>query len=231
MYDIYTKPEFWRQAYGNYLDNEPLRIENSHSRLDLCAPHIPQSGRLLDLGCATGFFASVAAEKGFDVVGVDLSPDMIEFGRRQYGIELRVGTVEGCDFPPDSFDIVSMWGLDCHFYDFRSTFQQIVGWLKPGGCLLFAYQDYSHWIRWLFPKIKREPNVYYGFTRDSFVRLMRQLGMQIVMHRTSVEVTRIQRLVTNLKLRLTVPVVGQAKVRIPTPSYLIVVARKEAHSV
>lgn len=228
MYKIYTKPEYWAAAYGNYFENEPLRLENSQSRLDLCAPYIPKSGRLLDLGCATGFFAAVASKNGFDVVGVDINPDMIEFGRRQYGIDLRAGRVEDCDFCPTSFDIVSMWGLDCHFFDFRATFEKIVGWLKPGGCLLFAYQDYGHWIRWFFPKIKQEPNVYYGLTRESFVRLMRQLGMQIVMQRTSVEVTQLNRIIANLKIGLQLPIIGQTKVRIITPSYLLVVARKEA---
>jgi hypothetical protein len=94
--------------------------------------------------------------------------------------------------------------------------------------LLFAYQDYGHWIRWFFPKIKQEPNVYYGLTRESFVRLMRQLGMQIVMQRTSVEVTQLNRIIANLKIGLQLPIIGQTKVRIITPSYLLVVARKEA---
>jgi len=228
MYKIYTTPGYWRAAYRDYFDSEAIRAENSLLRFKLCERHMPQSGRLLDLGCATGFFAAVARDRGFDVIGVDLNPEMIEFGRQRYGIDLRVSTVEDCDFKPECFDVVSMWGLDCHFFDFRSTFSKIVGWLKPGGCILIAYQDYAHWIRLLLPKIKQEINIYYNFTQDSFARLMRQLGMQIVMQRTGIQVTQIHRITTSLKLGIDLPVLGDLKVRVPTPSYLIAVVRKEA---
>src|SRR5712691_890006 len=227
MYGIYTTPEYWSTAYRDYLASEPIRIENSILRFKLCEKHMPRSGRLLDLGCATGFFAAVAADRGFDVIGVDLNPEMINFGRRRYAIDLRVSRVEDCDFQSESFDIVSMWGLDCHFFDFRSTFSKIVSWLKPGGCILMGYQDYGHWIRLIFPKIKQEPNVYYNFTRDSFARLMRQLGMQIVMQRTGVQVTQVHRIISSLKLGVYLPVISDLKLRITTPSYLITVVRKE----
>src|SRR5262249_21880757 len=61
MYGIYTTPEYWRAAYRDYFDGEAIRTENGILRLGLCWPHMAQSGRLLDLGCATGFFAAVAA--------------------------------------------------------------------------------------------------------------------------------------------------------------------------
>jgi SAM-dependent methyltransferase len=228
MYKIYTTPEYWKTAYRDYFDGEAIRIENSNLRFRLCERHIPQFGRLLDLGCATGFFASVAAERGFDVTGVDLNPAMIEFGKQRYGIDLRVSRVEDCDFQPESIDVVSMWGLDSHFFDFRSTFTKIVGWLRPGGCILIAYQDYGHWIRVFLPKIKQEVNIYYNFTRDSFARFMRQLGMQIVLQRTGVQVTQIHRITTSLKLGISLPALAGMKVRVPTPSYLLAVVRKEA---
>jgi SAM-dependent methyltransferase len=179
------------------------------------------------LGCATGFFGAVAADRGFDVIGVDLNPEMIEFGRRRYGLDLRVNRVEDCEFQPDSFDVVSMWGLDCHFFDFRSTFSKIVSWLKPGGCILIGYQDYAHWIRLIFPTIKQEPNVYYNWTKDSFARFMRQLGMQIVMQRTGIQVSQVHRITSSLKLGIDFPALENLKIRIPTPSYLLAVVRKE----
>ena len=120
-----------------------------------------------------------------------------------------------------------MWSLDCHFFDFRSTFSKIVSWLKPGGCLLISYQDYAHWIRLILPRIKQEPNVYQNFTKDSFARFMRQLGMQIVMQRTGVQVTQVHRITSSLKLGMDFLALGDLKVRIPTPSYLLAVARKE----
>ena len=228
MYVVYTTPEYWQAAYRDYLAGESVRVENGRLRFDLCAPYVPRAGRLLDLACATGSFTAVAAARGYEVVGVDMNAELVQFGKERYGLDLRVSRVEDCDFPPSSFDVVSMWGLDCHFFDFRSTYAKIVGWLRPGGCIMIAYQDYGHWIRWLFPTIKQEPNAYYNFTRESFTRLMRQLGMEIVLHRTGRQVTQIHRITSSLKLGISLPVISDWKVRIPTPSYLLAVARKEA---
>ena len=89
MYPIYTTPEYWHTAYRDYLASESIRIDNSILRFNLCERHMPRSDSLLDLGCATGFFASVAADRGFDVIGVDLNPEMIEYGTRQYATRLK----------------------------------------------------------------------------------------------------------------------------------------------
>jgi SAM-dependent methyltransferase len=40
---------------------------------------LPERGRVLDLGCGTGLpYARILVEKGFDVLGVDLSGEMVE---------------------------------------------------------------------------------------------------------------------------------------------------------
>ncbi len=228
MYKIYTTREYWETGYNNYLSGESIRLENAERRLNLCASYLPGKGRLLDLACATGFFAHVAASHGYDAIGVDLNAEMIDFGRERYGLDLRISTIEDCDFDLGSFDVISMWGLDCHFFDFRSTFARIVGWLKPGGAILFSYQDYAHWIRLIFSRIKQDENVYYNFTRDSFGRLMRQLGMEIALQRTDVQIAEFHRVTRSLKLGSgMLSRFDSARIRIPTLSFLIVVAIKE----
>jgi hypothetical protein len=72
--------------------------------------------RLLDLGCGDGFWSGIFAEKGFEVVGVDLSEGGIEVARQRYtSIEFLVADAElQLPFPPGSFDIVFARGLS-HF--------------------------------------------------------------------------------------------------------------------
>src|SRR5262245_52813045 len=45
--------------------------------LRFCERHFPSPGRLLDLGCGTGRLLVPFAHRGFDVVGVDLSEEML----------------------------------------------------------------------------------------------------------------------------------------------------------
>jgi methylase of polypeptide subunit release factors len=44
---------------------------------------IPENGKILDLGCGTGVpYAFFLGKKDFDVLGVDLSPEMVKVASR-----------------------------------------------------------------------------------------------------------------------------------------------------
>jgi ubiquinone/menaquinone biosynthesis C-methylase UbiE len=67
--------------------------------------------QLLDVGCGAGYFAREMARRGARVIGVDISPRMIEHAQREeaatrLGIEYRVGDAAKLDalFPAESFD-------------------------------------------------------------------------------------------------------------------------------
>lgn len=67
----------------------------------------PQPGEcILDLGCGTAHLTNLIAESGAEVMGVDMSTDMIEQARSNYPA-LRFETADGIDLPFDSdFDAV-----------------------------------------------------------------------------------------------------------------------------
>jgi SAM-dependent methyltransferase len=49
-------------------------------------------GRILDLGCGGGDQAKLFAQKGYDVVGIDIAPPLIAYAREQFEREGLVGT-------------------------------------------------------------------------------------------------------------------------------------------
>ena len=78
---------FWDEASGEF-DAEPdLRDpavrEAWARRLRAWLPPAPAD--VLDLGCGTGSLALLAIEAGHRVVGVDLSPRMVELARARLG--------------------------------------------------------------------------------------------------------------------------------------------------
>ena len=90
-----------------------LRGEHRHYRsmvyqdyLRRIACHAP-GGRLLDVGCAHGFFLAEARRRGYVVVGVEAHPDMAGFARGA----LRLDVVEGLwsDVEPASklFEVIT----------------------------------------------------------------------------------------------------------------------------
>lgn len=228
MQVIYRSAGYWNEMnYGVYLDGEHIRLKNAARNWRFSSRFLPRSGRLLDVGCATGFFGAVARQNAYEVVGIDPAENLVDFGRKTYGLDLRTSTIEESFFEPGSFDVVSLWGTDSHFYDVRAGFTKIADWLRPSGHLIFSYQNYAHWIRFFFPRIKQAANVYYNLTKLSCHLLMQQLGFDILAERTAIQTTQLHRLVSTLGLPPTRwPRLESLKITLPTISYKIVVARK-----
>ena len=109
----------------------------------------------------------------------------------------------------------------------RGAFSKIVTLLKPGGHLVFSYQDYAHWIRLLFPKIKQNINVYYNFTRRSLRLFLSQLDLRLVSERMEMQVTQFHRITRTLRIGQTLlSRWDDVQLRVPTLSYYAVVAEK-----
>src|SRR5258706_13355039 len=71
------------KIYGNYYNawglaenaalTEQMKKATFARIISLVSATLPPGGKVLDLGCASGFFLSLAEEKGFDPYGVELS--------------------------------------------------------------------------------------------------------------------------------------------------------------
>jgi len=80
---------------------------------------VPPDGRLprlLDLGCGPGllldYLAATGREAAIDYEGIDLSPAMIELGRRRWPDRVfNARDIVADPLPPESFDVVVMNGV------------------------------------------------------------------------------------------------------------------------
>jgi SAM-dependent methyltransferase len=98
---------------------------------------------VLDVACGTGNAAIRAAQAGGRVVGVDLTPELFEAGRRNAAaadvvVDWREGDAEALPFDDASFDVVlSVFG--CMFAPrHQVTADELVRVLRPGGRLAVA---------------------------------------------------------------------------------------------
>lgn len=98
-------------------------------------PNSPKS--LLDIGSASGFFLESAKEKGWDVLGIELSPPAVEFSRSR-GLNILQETFEEIDFGPRKFSAITMFDVLEHLSNPKETIEKIKKVLIPGG-LLYIY--------------------------------------------------------------------------------------------
>jgi SAM-dependent methyltransferase len=110
---------------------------------------------VLDLGCGNGLPATKAAAASYKVLGVDVSPRMIELARRNVPeADFRVSSIERLSFPEKSFAAVLAFYLFDHIPrdQLGDLLARIYGWLRPGGRFLatFEVQDepgrFASWL-------------------------------------------------------------------------------------
>lgn len=71
----------------------------------------PRRGqKLLEIGCGTGLFLHVFWESGFEVYGMDSSPQMLSIARGRMGrnAELQVGQAEHLPYEDNEFDFAAL---------------------------------------------------------------------------------------------------------------------------
>ena len=82
---------------------------------------IKKTGKVLDIGCGYGYFLAACRNYGYDVHGLDLSEWASQHATRKLGIPINVGPMNEMEFPPQYFDIITMWHFLEHAPDPRKA--------------------------------------------------------------------------------------------------------------
>jgi SAM-dependent methyltransferase len=95
------------------------------------------SVKLLDIGCGSGLFCSLAAKKGTEVTGIDATEAMIARAKVKVpGAKFSVGEMEELPFEDGSFDVVCGFNSFQYAADTKNAFNEAKRVLKPGGKLV-----------------------------------------------------------------------------------------------
>lgn len=101
-------------------------------------PKFSAPGKVLDLGCGSGWFLREMREAGWDVHGVEINTAAAELGRRTAGLNIFPGTVQEAQFPSQFFDYVRSNHSFEHISRPGETLDEIHRILRPGGKLLIG---------------------------------------------------------------------------------------------
>jgi ubiquinone/menaquinone biosynthesis C-methylase UbiE len=141
-HDVYSK--------GKQLNNWPF-TDIIPDILSVTSGKDRETLRFLEIGCGAGNNLWFAAEAGFSVAGIDISPTAINHSRERLSLlghescDLKVGHIAHLPWPDEYFDIVLDRGTltMTSYADIRACVSEVLRVLRPGGCML-GYSLFGH---------------------------------------------------------------------------------------
>lgn len=143
---------YWEKRSQDFLEHKRAELHSSMAERWLyeIKKQIPRDRtlRILDVGCGAGFFSVLLAKEGYQVTGVDLTPDMVENARilaseEKTACEFLVMDAENLRFEDESFDVVISRNLTWTLPDVKRAYREWVRVLKKGGTLLNFDANYG----------------------------------------------------------------------------------------
>lgn len=133
---IYHEGYFKGGIYRDYIGEEHVRTKLFEEKFDLVREHLPERGRLLDVGCAAGFFLKVARDHNYQTYGVEISQYASNYARDVLKLNVITGNFLDTHLPERFFDIVTMWDVLEHFSDPLQALTKAREALNKSGTLL-----------------------------------------------------------------------------------------------
>ncbi|MBW9147802.1 class I SAM-dependent methyltransferase [Clostridium sp. CM028] len=129
------------EHYFKYVDTKPFNAYYERPATVSMLTDV-KGKKVLDAGCAAGWYTKLLLDKGASVIALDFSPNMIEMTKRRVGNKakiIRADLNEPLDFIDDESIDVILSSLTLHYIKnwevVMSEFNRI---LKKGGQLVFS---------------------------------------------------------------------------------------------
>lgn len=149
-----------------------LRPDAMRERRALCGT----GERVLDVGCADGGFLQYMSEDGWEVLGVEVSPEAAAWGGADRGVTIINSPLTEADLPREHFDVVTFWASLEHVHEPLAYLEVARRVLRRGGRAIILLQNFAS------PTVRRlhwgldPPRHLYHFTPSTLTQALRRTG-------------------------------------------------------
>jgi 2-polyprenyl-3-methyl-5-hydroxy-6-metoxy-1,4-benzoquinol methylase len=136
-------PSYFQEKYDSLQQSEYLNMQSWQNKIEMCLGWVDRlrgakTGLLLDVGCGKGWFLEAARERGWQVQGVELCPEVAKRTMERVGTQVHIGSIFDVELPPETFDLVTMFDVIEHLEEPIEALRICYRILKPGGALALS---------------------------------------------------------------------------------------------
>lgn len=166
----------------DYLKEEMGRRISSMVILKKLRRYKRRGNKLLEIGCAAGFFLDEAKKEGWDTYGAEISKWAVNYAKDRFGLNIFCGTLKRANFSEGYFDVIILKDTLEHLTDPKGTLLEIRRILKPEGTLYINTPNIDSLTSRIFKARWWGLNQFhlYYFTRITLSRLLKAAGLKAI---------------------------------------------------
>lgn len=159
---VYVNPRILfplEQITGNSQENSKIDLDRTTNDRLSCyelqedlerIKSYKSTGKLLDIGCATGAFLHLASKAGYNTKGVEPVIEQAAYARKRYDLDVIQGYIgdprQSINLPDEEFDVVVMLAVIEHVLDVHDVIRAASRCLRHGGILYLTTPDVSSFL-------------------------------------------------------------------------------------
>lgn len=149
-------------------------------------PTLPVKGNILDIGCATGRLLKHFKQAGWKTAGVELCAESVDFGNREYGVNIQAVTLEDAEYSDSEFSFVHASHLIEHVNNPSAFVAEVVRVLQPGGVFVCVTPSFDGFQARLYGSSWRSaiPDHVTLFSKFTLKMLLNNFGLEVELVRT-----------------------------------------------
>lgn len=149
MRELYNDRSYTQSRYFSHQLDPALALSGPEvpiyrKALDWLEARVPRAGErftLLDIGCGTGLFLSIARERGWSVAGVEISAEHAAHATETLGIQVQCADFSDAKLNHERYQVVTLWDVLEHLADPEAALRRAHALVAPGGYLLIFTID------------------------------------------------------------------------------------------
>ena len=179
----YIYNDSYYDAWGPWQKEEVGKVKKETAKHRLNLIPVFKNEKILDCGCASGYFLEVAKDYGYIPYGFDINISALKIAQEKFSSQqVYFGNIESCPFEKNSFYAIFMSDFLEHVIDPLLTINKAHSLLKPQGYLVITTPDtnsFSHKVmKNYWPHYKIEHLFY--FNPQNISLMLKKNGFGII---------------------------------------------------